>query len=309
MPCYHPIHGYIWSDGRFRMYERGDCRRQTVSCGQCVGCRLQRSRQWAIRCVHEAKMHKRNAFVTLTYDAKRLPTGYNIVSGLDYSHFQKFMKRLRKHFKSKVRFYMAGEYGEGNDRPHFHAILFGADFDDKTVWSKTPSGAIIYRSKVLETLWPFGFSSVGDVNFSTAAYVARYCMKKITGQAADAHYERIDAETGEVFWREPEFNRMSLKPGIGHAWFEKFKSDVFPHDHVIIAGKRCKVPRYYDELLRRETADSYVNCSGDTVEFSDLDDLKMLRGEKIVLDDNTEDRLLVKEQVELAKLSRLKRNL
>lgn len=219
-----------------------------LPCGQCRGCRLERSRQWATRCLHEASLHKENAFITLTYGDASLPAGRS----LSYPPFQKFMKRLRKAFAPRhVRFYMCGEYGSDFQRPHFHACLFGIDFADKTFWKKTESGSNLYRSALLEKLWPYGFSSVGDVNFESAAYVARYIMKKINGDLADAHYKYVDDETGEITDRQPEFTKMSLKPGVGANWFEKWKTDVYPHDYVVTRGAKSRPPRYYDSLLKK----------------------------------------------------------
>ena len=71
-------------------------------------------------------------------------------------------------------------------------------------------------------------SCIGDVSFQSAAYIARYCVQKVTGQLAESHY-RVITEDGEIIDREPEFNHMSLKPGIGAEWLKRYKSDVFPH--------------------------------------------------------------------------------
>ena len=156
-----------------------------LPCGQCIGCRLERSRQWAMRCLHEASLYDRNAFITLTYDDSHLPPG----GSLSYPDFQRFMKRLRRRIGSKVRFYAGGEYGEqGTIRPHFHACLFGYDFPDKVFFKRSASGDKLYTSKLLESLWPYGISSVGDVTFQSAAYIARYCVAKRTGDAAKSWY-------------------------------------------------------------------------------------------------------------------------
>ena len=120
-----------------------------LPCGQCIGCRLERSRQWAMRCLHEASLHDFNAFITLTYSDSNLPPG----GSLHYTDFQLFMKRLRKRAGMPVRFYCGGEYGEsGTVRPHFHACLFGYDFPDKVFYKKTGSGERIYTSKLLESV-------------------------------------------------------------------------------------------------------------------------------------------------------------
>ena len=170
------------------------------------------------------------------------------------------------------------------------------------LFTRSPAGDPIYRSKVLEELWPFGYSSIGELTFESAAYVARYCMKKITGDPADDHYAFIDPASGETIWRVPEFNKMSLKPGIGASWLEKFKTDVFPHDHVIINGKPVGVPRYYEKLYER-----IDDCGLFTLETK----IKPARMKKAQLsvDDNTPSRLKAKKEVAQANLLRLKRKL
>lgn len=218
----------------------------TIPCGGCTGCRLDRSKDWAVRCMHEAQMHEVNCFVTLTYDDDHKPAD----GSLQVEHFQKFIRRLRKKHGRKIRYYMCGEYGENEFRPHYHACLFGIDFTDKTLWRER-DGVRVYRSKTLERIWPYGFSTVGTVTWQSAAYTARYVMKKVTGQNAEEHYMRAD-EHGECYQLKPEYTSMSLKPGIGHSWFEAYESDVYPHDEVIVDGKRFKPPRYYDKLLERK---------------------------------------------------------
>lgn len=194
MPCYSPLEAWrpvksTRSKNPFIFsYHPEKCSSVspdlTLPCGQCIGCRLERSRQWAVRCVHEASLHKRNCFITLTYNNDHLPED----RGLHYDHFQLFMKRLRKKYGEGIRFYMCGEYGEKLGRPHFHACLFNHDFSDKTPWKTTETGFKLFRSKELEELWPYGYSSVGAVSFESAAYVARYIMKKVNGEAAEMHY-------------------------------------------------------------------------------------------------------------------------
>jgi len=273
--------------------------------------------------MHEAQMHEDNCFITLTFASfSWLDNRHHSGSDLRYEEFQKFMKRLRKRFPDlTIRFYMAGEYGEQFGRPHFHACIFGLNFPDRDYHGRTPSGAAIYRSKILEQLWPFGFSSVGELTYESAAYVARYVMKKMTGDAADTHYEYVDPSTGDRFWRQPEFNKMSLKPGIGASWFEKYKASVFPHDNVIVNGKPVSVPRYYDKLLERSestvfsvpvTLSNGAIISYEDVTLSDaLVEIKDKRMEKAQLsvDDNTPLRLKSKEQVAIASLERLRRKL
>jgi len=235
MACYKPLTAYLtpWQINnseakdskkvfrRVSFKEDADHSIQvSLPCGQCVGCRLERSRQWAVRCVHESQLHKENCFITLTYAPEHLPQN----SSLDYRDFQLFMKRLRKRFTGKsIRFYMCGEYGENFGRPHFHACIFGHNFDDLKLW-KTQNDVPLFRSKTLEELWPFGHSSVGTVTFESAAYVARYIMKKVTGDAAAEHYtfrqsfNRGDIESPPRIYTNvfKTRGRKKLAPKISH---------------------------------------------------------------------------------------------
>lgn len=240
MPCYRPLKGY-----RSRVVNESGKRSIVFNakhglidqpidlpCGQCVGCRLERSRQWAVRCTHEASLYEENCFITLTFKDEFLPPK----GSLDLKLFQDFMKRLRFKFGSGIRFFHCGEYGEKFGRPHYHACLFNFDFPDKTIWRKTKDGFPVWRSVALEELWPFGHSEIGSVTFESVAYVARYILKKVTGEGAKDHYGG----------RRPEYVTMSRRPGIGKAWFDMFKSDVYPSDELVLRGKVMKPPKYYD---------------------------------------------------------------
>lgn len=245
MACYSPLQG--WRSRfvnretglrpiTFKFSEAFNDLPVTVPCGQCIGCRLERSRQWAVRCIHEAQMHESNSFITLTYDNEHLPSNGSLVP----EHFTLFMKRFRKelsHDEILIRYFMCGEYGSLYVRPHYHAIIFGYSFPDRTHW-QTNKGITLCRSGLLERLWPYGFSTVGDCTFESAAYVARYILKKVTGDKADEHYgDRI-----------PEYVRMSRRPGIAADWIKKYHTDVFPADYLVVRGHKCRPPRYYDSI-------------------------------------------------------------
>lgn len=218
----------------------------TVACGQCASCRLKRAQSWALRCVHEASEHEKNCFVTLTYDQAHVPFD----GGLHVRDWQLFAKRLRKRVGS-FRFFHVGEYGEMNLRPHYHALLFGIDFREDSSLFVRRKGYDIRVSPTLSTTWGLGFATVGDLTFESAAYCARYAMKKITGPRAEEHYRRIDVETGEEFNVRPEYVTMSRRPGIGSDWFRKYGDEVFPDDFVVHNGKKFPVPRFYDRELER----------------------------------------------------------
>lgn len=302
MACSFPIVAYRGYDGKVlfggrKSRDRGD--ELLLPCGQCVRCRLERSRQWAVRCVHEASLYDENSYVTLTYDDAHLPAERS----LQYGDYQRFMKRLRKRFSDRVvRFYMCGEYGGQTLRPHYHACLFNVSFPDQ-LYFKTDNGNKLYTSRLLSELWPFGHSTVGAVTFESAAYIARYCVEKITGAAAEAHYRRVDAETGEVFQVCPEFNRMSLRPGIGGSWVRAFFKDVYPRGKVVVRGHESNTPRYYDKLLRR----------GFDRRFNELVHRDLVDARQYAAachsDDNRPARLVVKEAVAAARLKFKKRSL
>lgn len=258
-----------------------------VSCGRCIGCRLERSRQWALRCMHESTLYSRNCFVTLTYNPKSLPKD----GSLQLRHFQLFLKRLRKKYGSGIRFFHCGEYGEQNFRPHYHACIFNFDFPDKVLW-KTNNGINLYISQSLDNLWSdpdtgesYGFCTVGDVTFESAAYVARYITKKITGEKAPEHYQG----------KKPEYVTMSRRPGIGKGWYEKYKSDCYPSDFLIHRDRKMKPPKYYDRLFEVDSPDEFAIV------------LKKREESAKANRDNSPDRLKVKKIVKLSQIQQLKR--
>ena len=309
MPCYHPLDAVRIFDGSisFNRNHKNIKEFLTLPCGQCIGCRLERSRQWAIRCLHESSLYSDNCFITLTYSPENLP----IDMSLNLDHFQKFMKRLRFGYSGTtaiidpdtgeitypIRFYHCGEYGTRFGRLHYHACLFNFDFPDKKVYTirdDTP----LYTSEILSKLWPYGFSSIGAVTFESAAYVARYIMKKINGDAAAEHYTYHCPISGNSYARKPEYTTMSRRPGIGSGWFDKHGKYTYDHDHVIVRGLPMRPPKYYDGKF-------------EVLDPMGFEALKFDRSEnaKIYLDDQTPDRLKVKEQVKMLAVKHLPRNL
>lgn len=324
MSCFHPLvawKGPVGPSGKSSIVWKASDAAGGLSafpvklpCGQCIGCRLERSRQWAMRCVHESSLYKRNCFITLTYDDSHLPEGGSLLM----KDFQNFMKRLRKEYGSGIRFFHCGEYGESCrvcrqsrrncecavfvpwlGRPHFHACLFNFDFDDKVLWTVRDT-VRLYRSPSLERLWPFGFSSIGDVTFESAAYVARYITKKVNGELADDWY--VDRFTGECL--NPEYVTMSRGSvvlgtgGIGRGWFDKFKDDLYPSDYGIFKGRKIRPAKFYDSLY-------------DIVDPAGMAAVKARRNTlaKSFASDNDLIRLPVKERVKIRRLKLLKRPL
>lgn len=247
-------------------------------------------------------MHDVNTYVTLTYRDEDLPLG----GSLKHRDWQLFMKRLRKKFRGRVRFFMCGEYGDKEWRPHYHAILFGVGFSDQKFFKYNKQGDPLYTSKSLDALWQLGHCSLGAATFTSAAYVARYITKKITGEAAKRHYRldppAIDWKTGEVVDRlRPEYCKSSQSgeaKGLGYGWLQKFKSDVFPCDFVVVEGRKMPIPRYYEKKLQES----------DPLIMEEIKHLRYLRS-KEQADNNTPERLSVREEVKKAQVSKLRREL
>lgn len=196
-----------------------------------------------MRIVHEASLYKtNNTFLTLTYNDKNLPKGNTLIK----NDVQQFMKNLRQKIKKmvgndkkdKIRFYACGEYGEITKRAHYHIILFNYWPSDTKYLKKRPEGSL-FKSELMDKIWNKGNCAHAEVNFETAAYVARYVCKKITGDISEEHYNG----------RLPEFALMSRRPGIGKPWLEKFNEDTWKSDSIVMRGIEMKPPTYYSKLL------------------------------------------------------------
>lgn len=297
MACFHPITAFRTAAGEIVFAERGDIVKSlTLACGRCDGCKLERARQWSVRIMHEASLYEENCFVTLTYEDGFVPR----LDSKWYVDFQLFMKRLRRRFSGRrVRFFACAEYGGDNGRPHFHVCLFNLNFsEDRKFWRKSDGGYNVYRSLTLECLWPQGFAEIGELSTESAGYVARYSLKKVTGDLADDYYAQIDVDSGEVTWRTPECVHMSLRPGIGADWFDRFHGDIYPHDRVVVRGVESRPPRYYDARLKKLNPDL----------LESLRESREVRARE-KYPDNTDARLLVKEQVTRARVRRFKKGL
>lgn len=212
-----------------------------MPCGKCLECRLDYARQWAVRCVHEAAMHERNCFITLTYSDENLKS-----PKLDYTDFQKFMKKLRKVQNAPIGVFVTGEYGDKTKRPHWHAILFNYCPSDSVLKYTNDRGDRVFESETLSKLWGNGIAEFGSVTFHSAGYCARYAAKKL-GHGRDGEHEF-----------EP-ISKKSNKHAIGKKWIEKYWPDVFNYGHVILAdGKKCTIPRYYEKWFKENRPNEWL---------------------------------------------------
>lgn len=308
LTCFHPLDAAQGPEGGKPVIFKKGQRPETLApgwepmqleCGQCRGCRIDKSKEWAARCVHEAQMHQENSFITLTYDDEHLPYGGTLVK----EHFQLFMKKLRRKYgQTEIRYYHCGEYGDTLGRPHYHACLFGIDFPDRLHHSMD-NNIVTYTSDTLTKIWGKGFTTCGELNYETAAYTARYIMKKMTGKKAEQHYERIVPDTGEIIQLQPEYTTMSLGnekgDGLGARFYKKYKSDFFPRDECPIPGKGVYkgVPKYYERLYKETDPDAYEEVKRRRKLYRDSH-----------ADEYTPRRLKAKEIVKEAQLAQLPRS-
>lgn len=317
MPCYHPLTAWKSTErsdttGKYQLtfnpHKALDAgTKLQVPCGQCIGCRLRRSEQWGMRCMHEARMHSENCCVTLTFDDEHVAPDYSVRK----RDWQLFVKNLRYEAgKSRpIRYFGNGEYGDDGLRPHHHGLLFGWDFPDKRYYMERKGGPV-WKSELLDSIWGKGICEIGSVTHKSAAYVARYCLKKITGDRAEEHYRRRSPIDGQVHQVEPEFLLMSRRPGIGATWFDSYASDAFSFSEttkgrlvgveeflIDDAGHRRPVPAYYLSKLE-ERRQVFVKRSR-----------KRSSIQPAARANATPERLAVREEVRLAKVKRLKRSL
>lgn len=308
MPCFYPVTAFrsaVRSAGggygiTFNPVKALHGTAFSFPCGKCIGCRIDYSRQWAARCLHEAQMHRDNCFLTLTFDDEHLPPDY----GVHVEHLQKFHRALRKKLAHRIRFFACGEYGDDGLRPHYHSLIFNHKFTDLAKWSSS-KGNLSYTSEALTKLWNYGLATVGELTYQSAAYVARYSMKKIGGNLAAEHYKRVHPLTGAVHQVKPEFVVMSRRPGIGSTWFDKYSADAFPSDFLVIDGKKHPVPRFYLRKLAEGQA-------LEVTQHKEVTQLNIKRRRKAAAikhrADSTPARLKVREEVLKSRVKLLKRS-
>lgn len=220
-----------------------------LPCRQCIDCRLERSRQWATRLIHEIPNHKASVFATLTYDDDHIP----IDKSLNPSHLTTFFKNLRAkndhHGNDPIKYFACGEYGDQRGRPHYHAIIYGhigIEHPENRRERPSRSGDPQYSNPLFSSTWPHGELLFSEHNFETAAYVARYILKKVQGASQALHYGT----------KTPEFQRCSKGLGKGHIVADDgtpvWLGDIYPADHVVLPGRGAFLPPpYYDRLLEK----------------------------------------------------------
>ena len=253
----------------------------------------------AVRGAHEMQEWDAACFITLTYNDAHLPWGGTLVR----QDLQRFMKRLRKVTGNGLRFLACGEYGDDFLRPHYHAVLFNYDFPDREFLFEK-NGKPHFTSETLNRLWsekgePIGHALVCAASYETVGYVCRYVLKKITGEKAESHYLRPDPRDDTMYEVLPEFSLMSRRPGIGAGWLKRYAEDAYPDDFIVLDGKKVgKPPRYYDNLMTE-------------IDPELVERVKRARKRKARehADNNTPERLAVREELQHRRAERLVRPL
>ena len=272
MPCYNPL--VAWRvEGKIVFNppsgSAGLLKPFNLPCSKCIGCRLNYARSWALRCQLEAwttkKIHERSScFITLTFSNEELEKRKNPWS-VDKVDFQLFMKKLRKKHGENIRYFHCGEYGEKTHRPHYHALIFGHDFRIKTKNNKVQKfgkGKFpLYNSEELNNLWSMGHCTVGELNFDTASYTARYVTKKLKCEATKIHINPSDGvvtNIEDVYCTMSRGNKKTKYNGIGEEAYYQLQKSIINNDFIRNGnGIKMKPPRYFDKLTEKEYPEKF----------------------------------------------------
>lgn len=232
-------------------------------CGRCTYCRLRYASEWGVRCEKEASLWPSNHFITLTYDNEHLPQH----NGLVLEDVPLFVKRLRRAFdETNLRTFGCAEYGTKTLRPHYHLLLFNSPLYDLKLYSQNNNNPL-YTSNTLSKLWPKGLSTIGEVTFQSASYVARYNSKYTSSHHRLSHL----TSSGEVIELPPPQSICpSKRPAIGRAWVEKYADQLFRDDFIYSRGYKMPIPRYFNKVLEEL----------DPQKYAELKDMRSLRAAK-----------------------------
>lgn len=230
-----------------------------IGCGKCLGCQLDRSSSWATRAVHESRYFDALSFLTLSWADAHMPANPE-----DARHeLRKFVMRVRKMFGPGLRFFGCMELGERFSRPHAHFCVYGEAFtEDAEPVAKSKTGNVLWRSPVLERLWTGGFSWVGEFSAESAAYVARYCVKKADQPSSVSLAHPV---TGEVVdWPTVYRPFYPLRPALGVRFVDEFPQDCWSGLRAR-GGARIRTPRAYSKRLERLDPARYDERKSETI--------------------------------------------
>lgn len=306
MPCYHPLKAYrplSRVDGGRYVFNSAKALNPDhpvgLPCGQCIGCRQDIAEGWAISCYHESLTQPCSSFLTLTFADEHLPDDYSV----SLRDVQLFMKRLRKALGHKVKFFAASEYGSDKFRPHYHILLFGADFrGDRQLFKVTEQGPL-YTSQKLSDAWQNkGFCTVGSVTMNSALYCIQYVFDVRGGDLAPGRYERIHPVTGQPVRCAREFRTMSN--GIAADYIKKHRDQLLAAPFIVVDGKQYAVPRRYLQLISEEDKKQLRKLKL-RKDFNDRFTLRVRERKH----NRSKERLAVREEIHQRKLNQRKTSL
>lgn len=237
MKCLYP--NMINSKGQFRPFNQKnltfDIGSFMIPCQHCFNCKINKSKMWAVRCLFESYVHNYNYFITLTYDDEHLNFKDNNLIDLTgeirtcptlvKSDVQKFIKRLRKK-GYQFKYFLSGEYGDKTKRPHYHMLMFSdTKINDLVYLSKNKDNDFYFNSNQIRSIWKHGNIVIANFSPKTAAYTARYTLKKLYGDEKKSLMEFRSLE--------PEFMLCSKKPPIGWTYFYENKDNFLKTDTLV----------------------------------------------------------------------------
>lgn len=330
MPCTSPLQGFrsrtknpngkrniVFNPNPALVFTRAET---SIDCGQCLECRIRKANDMAVRCSLEASLYEdENCFVTLTYADEFLPENNSI----DPRDPEEFVQKIRNFIldyyeeagltydplEDGIRTFGCAEYGDDFGRPHYHLLLFNFTFPDLVYEGKSESGEPEFSSEMLDKFWGKGRARVGKFSHKAAAYVARYCIKKINGKNADEHYKWLN-EYGEYVNRLPERSVcVSKNPAIGRRWFEKNVSDVYFTGPFEFDGKVMPVPKYFDRRMELDNPEKMREIKKARSRSQKI--CGCLHGEVCIHSDpeKSTPRLFTKKRVKEIKTEKLRRNI
>ena len=202
-----------------------------VPCGSCVSCLRRRASGWSFRIQKQMEISTSACFLTLTYENP--PLSFNGYPTLVKKDYQLFMKRLRKTLPNRqFKYYACGEYGELNNRPHYHAILMNL-----------PLSWIHHDSTKLADVWGLGHIDIGTAEIGSINYTTQYVMK--------GKYEPF----GELDDRDKPFSLMSKKMGLNYLTPSTIKhhKSLLKSYITLPGGIPTSLPRYFrDKIFTKE---------------------------------------------------------
>lgn len=209
------------------------------NCGKCIFCRKKKSYELAIRCVLHASIYNENCFLTLTYNDNNIDS-----NTLNYTDIQKFKKRLRQHVSrnhngKKIEIFNVHEFGK-KGRKHWHLVIFGHDFSDKTIYSEK-NNIPLYTSRLLTNLWPSGFNTIGTVTEASAMYQSQYMEKDI---------KNGNSNNGK--------KAKSNHSGIAKPYFYANFKQLLRLGYIPFEGKKIPLPRYFQKLAHKHYSHFYA---------------------------------------------------